>query len=177
MHDDFSLPQPCWIALLSIAHRYEFLKVRERAIREIYGPLQKLGPAELSQQDHDHRLLISVAEKYDVPPRNMLPSLTALVAREEQLTEIEVESFTAFTVSRLARAREDFLRKAMDHVSTQNMRSKLNYFMQQKGQVAKSIVCDIWPVQNDSPRPAKPVSMTSDPGLFGLFPASSLISR
>ena len=35
----FTLSQESWIALpgLSITHRYEFLNVRERAIREIYG--------------------------------------------------------------------------------------------------------------------------------------------
>jgi hypothetical protein len=32
----FRLPQSSWMALLSIAHRYEFMTVRERAIREIY---------------------------------------------------------------------------------------------------------------------------------------------
>jgi hypothetical protein len=151
MHDDFSLPQPRWIALLSIAHRYEFLKVRERAIREVYGPLQKLDPAELSLQDHDHQLLISVAEKYDVPPRYMLPSLTALVQRKEPLTEIEIANISALTVSRLARAREDVMNRAMNHVTSLGGRLNqgLNHFMQQKGQVAKSIVCEIWPVQTD----------------------------
>jgi hypothetical protein len=47
MHDGFSLPQSSWIALLSIAHHYEFLNVRERAIREIYDP------AAQQPQDHD----------------------------------------------------------------------------------------------------------------------------
>ena len=35
-NDNFRLPQLSWVALLSIAHRYEFTNMRERAIREIY---------------------------------------------------------------------------------------------------------------------------------------------
>jgi hypothetical protein len=41
----FSLPHASWIALLSIAHRYDFPNVRTRAIREIFkmNPRLRLG--------------------------------------------------------------------------------------------------------------------------------------
>ena len=102
MHNGFSLPQKSWIALLSIAHRYEFLNVRERAIREIYH----------SQERKDDVLLISLGEKYDVPPLDMLQSLAEVVMRVNPLTADEVACFSTLTVSRLAQAREDFARRA-----------------------------------------------------------------
>jgi hypothetical protein len=37
MNDTFCLSQSSWVALLSIAHRYEFMNARKRAIREIYN--------------------------------------------------------------------------------------------------------------------------------------------
>jgi hypothetical protein len=104
MHDGFSLPQKSWIALLSIADRYEFLNVRERAIREIYH----------SQQRGDPVLLVSLGEKYDVPPRDMLLSLAEVVMRANSLTADEVACFSTLTMSRLARAREDFVRGAAE---------------------------------------------------------------
>src|SRR6266850_316746 len=128
MHDGFSLPQTSWIALLSIAHRYEFLNVRERAIREIYNVLlQQQDPLRQSpeQLEQDHLLLVSVGEKYDVPPRHMLPSLVQLVIRDQPLTPDEVSRFSALTVSRLAHAREDYVRKTVnlppEHVRWSNM--------------------------------------------------------
>jgi len=143
MHDGFSLPQPSWIALLSIAHQYEFLNVRERAIREIYNPA--------AQQPQDHELLISVAEKYDVPPKHLIPSLVALVLRTQPLSEGEVGFFSALTVSRLAHAREDFVRRTantpLPHpgwgaITSSSPSSREN--------VAKDVVCKIWQIQNDA---------------------------
>ena len=145
MHDGFSLPQANWIALLSIAHHYEFLNVRERAIREIYEPAA-------AQQPHDHMLLISVAEKYDVPPKHLVPSLVSFVMRPQSLSEGEVTRFSALTVSRLAHAREDFVRKTVNPplpqlggwgaTPTPNGPSW-------RENVAKDVVCKIWQVQND----------------------------
>jgi len=45
-NDTFRLPQSSWMALLSIAHRYEFMNAQKRAIREIYdrGPLRSQYP-------------------------------------------------------------------------------------------------------------------------------------
>ena len=106
MCDDFSLPQTSWIALLSIAHRYDFSNVRKRAIQEIFHPR---GAAQ--QQSQDHVMLLLVGERYHVPHEDLVPSLTALVVRSQSLTEDEVTHLSALTVSRLARAREEFVRK------------------------------------------------------------------
>ncbi|KAH8997939.1 hypothetical protein EDB92DRAFT_1837021 [Lactarius akahatsu] len=152
MHDGFSLPQPSWIALLSIAHHYEFLNVRERAIREIYGPA--------AQQPQDHMLLISVAEKYDVSPQHLIPSLVSLVTRPQPLSEGEVASYSALTVSRIAHAREDFVRRTVNPPPLQPgwLPAVPNGPSWKEG-VARDVVCKIWQVQNDdeSPRPSRRV--------------------
>jgi hypothetical protein len=118
----FALPQESWITLLSIAHRYEFMDVRERAIGEIYDPFRarwdliakstKTKEQKIQQelQQHDYQLLISVAEKYDVPPCHIAPLLLPFVVRQQSLTVSEVLRFSALTITRLAHARENFLR-------------------------------------------------------------------
>ena len=146
MHDGFSLPQSSWIALLSIAHRYEFLNVRERAIREIYDPA--------AQHPQDHRLLISVAEKYDVPPKHLVPSYVALVLRSQPLSESEVGFFSALTVSRLAHAREDFVRRTVNApLSNGDLRLGWSHIGSSgpswRENVAKEVVCQIWQIPND----------------------------
>ena len=145
MHDGFSLSQSSWIALLSIAHHYEFLNVRERAIREIYDPA--------AQQPQDHELLISVAEKYDVPPEHLVPSFVALVLRSQPLSESEVGFFSALTVSRLAHAREDFVRRTgntpMSHPTSRSWASIASVGPSWRENVAKEVVCQIWQIQND----------------------------
>jgi len=130
IYEGFALPQASWIALLSIAHRYEFLNVRERAIREIYGPYSK--PKETGEHN-DNQMLLSVAEKYEVPLKYIVPLLLPFVIRGQPLTEGEVLGFSALTVSRLAHAREVFQREYRS-----NWRSD-----------AKEIVNRIWQVQND----------------------------
>jgi hypothetical protein len=151
IYDDFTLSQESWIALLSIAHRYEFLNVRERAIREIYGPFRarqkrwdsmtntERKEQEMQQelQQHDYQLLISVAEKYDIPLRYIVPLLLPFVVREQPMTEEEVLRFSALTVSRLAHAREDFQRER----GSQGWRVTFPD--------AKEIVYRIWQVQTD----------------------------
>ena len=113
MNDNFYLPQSSWIALLSIAHRHEFENVFKRAIREIFDrPTSERGESDSDLELNDPKL-ISVAEKYDVPFEYVLPNLVVLVMREEPLTEVEVSLLSPLTVSRLGRAREDFLCKTM----------------------------------------------------------------
>ena len=140
MHDGFSLPQSSWIALLSIAHHYEFLNVRERAIREIFGPA--------AQQPQDYMLLISVAEKYDVPPQHLVLSLVSLVTRAQPLSEGEVARFSALTVSRLAHAREDFVRRTVNPPPPMFGLTPMNG-PSWREDAAKDVVCKIWQVQND----------------------------
>jgi hypothetical protein len=139
-NDNFCLPQLSWVALLSIAHRYEFTNVRERAIREIYdrGP-GKYPDARWANTDpdshvdpvSDHAMLISAAEKCDVPPQQVVSTFVALVMRRAPLTEAEVALLSIGTIVRLARAREDFSRKA----TTNNRPPEY---------AAKRIVCGIW---------------------------------
>jgi len=152
IYDGFTLSQESWVALLSIAHRYEFLNVRERAIREIYGPFRvrqkrwDLMAAERKEQEiqqelqrHDYQLLISVAEKYDVLIRDVVPLLIPFVVREQPLTEGEVLGFSALTVSRLAHAREDFLRE----------RASRRLALGSGPSDPEEIVYRIWEVQNE----------------------------
>ena len=109
MHDDFYLRQSSWIALLSIAHRYEFQNVLKHVIREIFDrPARKRRKSDL--EPGDPIPLISIAEKYDVPLQHIAPHLIALVMREEALTKVEVSLLSPLTLSRLGRAHEDFLR-------------------------------------------------------------------
>lgn len=152
IYDDFTLSQESWIALLSIAHRYEFLNVRERAIREIYGPFRarqkrwdvmatekKEQKVQQELERHDYQLLISVAEKYDVLRRDVVPLLLLFVVREQPLTEGEVLGFSALTVSRLAHAREDF----------QRGRRLGGSMLGSTSLDPQEIVYRIWEVQND----------------------------
>lgn len=115
MHDDFYLPQSSWIALLSIAHRYDFQDAFNRAIREIYdSPERKTtkGQRRMSDSELGYPVfLILIAKQYDVPLRHVAPYIVALVMREEALTEVEVMRLPPLTVSQLGRAREDYLRK------------------------------------------------------------------
>jgi len=145
----FTLPQESWVALLSIAHRYEFLNVRDRAIGEIYGPfltrqkrwdskVEKEQKIQQELQQHDYQLLISVAEKYDVPLDNVVPLLLPFVVREQPLTEGEVLRFSALTVSRLAHARE----------SLQRERGAQRLGL--RALDPEEIVYRIWQVQNDN---------------------------
>jgi hypothetical protein len=78
----------------------------------------------------DDAMLISVAEKYDVPLWHVIPTFVAFVTREEPLTEVEAALMSLGTVIRLARAREDFPRHTRS-----NRPSKA---------AAKRIVCNIW---------------------------------
>ena len=118
MHDNFQLQQSRWIALLSVAHRYEFQDVFKRAIREIYGRSASERDESDSDSELDDPTLISVAEKYDVPFEHVVPNLVALVMREEPLTEVEVTRLSPLTVSRLGRAREYFLCKTVGRPSS-----------------------------------------------------------
>jgi hypothetical protein len=124
--------------------------VRERAIREIYYPFRarqkrwestskerKEQEIQKELEQHDYQLLISVAEKYDVPLVYIFPLLLPFVVREQPLTEGEVLGFSALTVSRLAHAREDFQRER----GSPSWVSKVPDVIE--------IVYRIWQVQND----------------------------
>jgi hypothetical protein len=135
---DFSLPRTSWIALLSIAHRYEILNVRERAIREIFNT----ASGEVMSDPQWVQELVLAVEKYDVSPRNLVPWLVALVRRPEPLTENEVALFSALTMSRLASARESFWIWQAELESSTDSEPGDN-------QVAR-MICNIWKIPNDT---------------------------
>jgi len=122
---EFYLPRSSWIALLSIAHRYEILNAQLRAVYEIYD-LQGKWDKKKSGSDPDPdpeppdcMTLVLTAEKYGVPVRLALPSYVELVR------------LSTLTLHRLARAREEYLRTREKYSDHHN--------------AAKRIVCDIWP--------------------------------
>jgi len=137
MHDGFSLPRSRWIVLLSIANHFEFMNVRERAIREIYDPPGKRDKEKSSStpvpdpHPPDRLTLILTAEKYDVPLQQALPSFVELVMRKEPLTEVEIARLPVQTLHRLARAREEYLRTRDGIFEYRSAATK--------------IVCNIWP--------------------------------
>jgi hypothetical protein len=106
--------------------------VRERAIHEIYSPFK--GRQILSvnpKEEQENRLLISAAEKYDVPHKNIIPLLIPFVVRKQPLTEDKISNFSVFTVSRLAHAREEYVRR----------RLRTTVYSE-----AEEIACKIWQV-------------------------------
>jgi len=137
-NDTFCLPQSSWVALLSIAHRYEFMNVRERAIREIYDRKPDSDP----KSKPDYAMLISAAEKYDVPPWHVVPTFVAVVVREEPLTDVEAALLPMGTVVRLARAREEFLRK----IIPMRARDALFSTPSDEAGMARRIVSNIWQI-------------------------------
>jgi hypothetical protein len=144
MRDDFSLPQTSWIALLSIAHRFNFSNVRKRAIQEIFHP-----PGPTKQQSKDYVMLLSLGDKYVVPQKDLLPLLAALVVRPQYLTEDEVAHLPALTVSRLARAREELACEiANPDVLGCRCIGAIPWPVL-RDNIAKKIVCRIWRIRQD----------------------------
>ena len=134
MHHDFYLPQSRWITLLSIAHRYEFLNLCKRAIYELYDRLENERQSSPSEPEPGYAVLISVAEKYDVPPQHVLPSIVALVMRTESLMEAEVVHLSTLTICRRGRAREEYVRATV--------RRSMSF--EARVTVARDIVREIW---------------------------------
>ena len=83
-----------WIALLSIATRFVFDRVRELAL------------AEVARQVLDPVRRIALAEAYSVP-QWLPPAFMDLIKRAEPLGEPEAESLGMRSVVRVARAREE----------------------------------------------------------------------
>ena len=137
MHDDFHLSQSKSIALLSIAHRYEFLNVWKRAIREVYDRELVECMASESDPEPSCAMLISLAEKYDVPLQHVDRYVIMLVTQSEPPTEDQVALFSTATIYRLARAREEFLHKTLPG---QGQVAPANY----QNAIAEGIVSNLW---------------------------------
>lgn len=82
-------------------------------------------------------MLISTAEKYDVPLRHVVPTFVAVVKREEPLMDVEAALLRMGTVVRLARAREEFLRKILPNRS---------WGANREDGMAREIVSNIWQI-------------------------------
>jgi hypothetical protein len=100
------------------------------------SPTQTSDAAPDPDSKPDDAMLISAAEKYDVPLWHVIPTFVAFVTREEPLTEVEAALMSLGTVIRLARAREDLLRK-----TSIGKPPSVAY----RQAVAKDIARDIWP--------------------------------
>ena len=85
-------------------------------------------------------MLISAADKYDVPLCHVVPTFVAFMMRREPLTEVEAALLSLGTVVRLAHARENLLRN-----TPTNKPLSVGY----PEQMARRIVYDIWPEARD----------------------------
>ena len=100
----------------------------KRAIREIFDfkPSEYRNAEQKSDTDLDldagskspdstldYVTLISVAERYDVPPQHVVPTFIVLVMRLNPLEDAEAAHLSRLTLCRLARAREKYLRKTL----------------------------------------------------------------
>jgi len=95
MHNDFRFSRHRWIALLSIASRYDMDKIRERAILQISGAWPPIDPVDK----------IILAEKHDVPSW-LVPAYISLCHRETTLEESEAMKLGLPVTVKLNRARE-----------------------------------------------------------------------
>ncbi|KAI0314684.1 hypothetical protein OF83DRAFT_1063399, partial [Amylostereum chailletii] len=100
----FALPQASWRAVLSIAHRFTFAEIFDRALRELIPP----------PTAEDAIAIIAVVEKYDIAVDRVAPALQMLVRRQEPLTEFEWEKMSWSMASHIAQARERYVAKVWE---------------------------------------------------------------
>jgi hypothetical protein len=106
MYNDRVVTLDEWVDLLSIATRFDFEKIRERAIREIGSGRHHTSDSPSGA----HRRIdpvdkILLAELYDVP-QWLKSSYAALCQRANPLEDCEGEKLGLKTALRIARARE-----------------------------------------------------------------------
>lgn len=100
--ESFSMYTEYWVALLAIAHRFRFTEAEFRAQREVFQCHPPLDPVKQ----------ISIAEKYSVPIRFIVPALETLVRRQEPLLRTELVQMSSEMVARLGVAREKYVRES-----------------------------------------------------------------
>jgi hypothetical protein len=100
--ESFSMYTENWVALLAIAHRFRFTEAEFRAQREVFQCHPPLDPVKQ----------ISIAEKYSVPIRFIVPALETLVRRQEPLLRTELVQMSSEMVARLGVAREKYVRES-----------------------------------------------------------------
>ncbi|KAI0258564.1 hypothetical protein BC834DRAFT_871650 [Gloeopeniophorella convolvens] len=100
--EGFTLDAAGWAALLAIAHRFKIADAELRAQREIF---QRQPPLDAVEQ-------VALAEEHAVPLTLLAPALKALVQRKAPPTEKEFARLSSDMITRLATAREDYVREA-----------------------------------------------------------------
>jgi hypothetical protein len=118
-----------WVALLSIAHRFEFTDAESRARREVF----QRGPLDPVKQ-------IFLAEQLSVPISFIVPALEDLVRRRKPLQKQELTNLSGEMMARLGKAREKYVRES----------SRMFAFESWLKQVASNIVKSVWHTENAS---------------------------
>jgi len=95
--EDSSLTSADWIDLLAISSRYDFEKIRKRAIKEL----------ENAQPATDPVTKVMLALKHDIPEW-LQPAYVLLCERPDPLDEAEAEKLGISTTVKVAKAREKF---------------------------------------------------------------------
>jgi hypothetical protein len=102
MHDDRIVPLEDWVAVLSISTRFDFEKIRNRAIAEIDSGQHILRGGSGAQLDPVTKIVL--AEKHDVP-QWFEPAFRALCQRAEPIDELEGEKLGIKVTTRLMEER------------------------------------------------------------------------
>lgn len=95
------MPISNWVALLSIAHQFQFTDAESRARREVFHH----SPLDPVKQ-------IFLAEQLSVPISFVMPALEDLVRRRKPLQKTELTNLSREMISRLCKAREKYVRES-----------------------------------------------------------------
>lgn len=98
------MPIANWVALLAIAHRFEFTDAEARARREVFEGTVGSNLSPMKK--------VALAEKHVVPISFIIPALEALVRRSKPLDKREIDSLSGEMVARLGVAREKYVRES-----------------------------------------------------------------
>lgn len=116
-----------WCNLLSISHRYECERARERSIKEIDKLLPPIGNAEK----------IMMAKKFGVEEW-LLPACVALVERQASITYAEAEKLGLDMTVHLSEAREKYIRGT--HSSSNNLIGPAGLIRQDTTRLVKDLL-------------------------------------
>ena len=117
------MPISNWVALLSIAHQFQFIDAESRARREVFQH-SPLDPVEQ----------ISLAEQLSVPISFVVPALEDLVRRRKPLQKEELTKLSREMIGRLCKAREKYVRESSRMFASESWLK----------QVASNIVKSVW---------------------------------
>ncbi|TFY75413.1 hypothetical protein EWM64_g8598 [Hericium alpestre] len=100
MHDDSTMPKESWVALLSVAHRYDIAVVQSRTAKALVALDPPVNPVEL----------IAIASKYDLPRRPFTAALETVIRRSQPFSIDEIEMLPSDMLTALCRGREWYIR-------------------------------------------------------------------